>query len=229
MSLNEVQEQMYERYLREYDYERLWPIISSIKDCHSNEYGGCPLKEYPHCLYRGNIYARIALVGQCPGKTEVFPGREMPWAGPAGQELERAFNSIGINSEEDVFISNIVKGRPIAIEGSGKENEDPDQIAVGFCKKFVLKELESLPGLKVILTAGLIASRNLGVADKNESMAKICGRLRMINIGGKDIPAIPFYHLASLLHNKDPEFIRNTKWKIRKALEQAKEIANQNW
>ena len=110
-----MRENCYHRYARAPEYEHFLDIVRSIDECRM-----CTLCDSPHVLYRGNPSARIALVGQCPGKKEHEKG--IPWCGPAGYQMDRAFESVELDTNEDVFVTNIVKARPIAPQGSGREN-----------------------------------------------------------------------------------------------------------
>ena len=206
------------QYLRIPEYSNLWEIASDIDKCKK-----CYLRDSAHILYRGNPYARIALVGQCPGKMEVVQG--IPWCGPAGHELNKAFDSVGLITEEDVFITNIVKARPAAPEGSGRENYDPNVEATKICSRFIKRELSALYNLQVIILAGKIAAVGMDVADQQEPMYKIAGKVRSINVDGRDIPAIPIYHTAACLHSKDIDQVRKMKWSIHNSLKLVKKLA----
>jgi len=50
--------------------------------------------------------ARIAIVGEAPGKNEVAQGK--PFVGRAGRELNRLLSEVGIN-RSDIYITNVVK------------------------------------------------------------------------------------------------------------------------
>jgi DNA polymerase len=69
----------------------------------------------------GNPDADIMFIGEAPGKHEDIQGR--PFVGAAGKLLEELLASIGLK-REDVFIGNIVKGRP-----PGNRDPKPEEIA----------------------------------------------------------------------------------------------------
>lgn len=50
--------------------------------------------------------AKIAIVGEQPGKQEVFRGK--PFIGPAGQELSGCLHTVGI-SRQEVYLTNVIK------------------------------------------------------------------------------------------------------------------------
>ena len=68
----------------------------------------------------GNPNADIMFIGEAPGKNEDLQGR--PFVGAAGKLLDELLASIQLN-RDDVFIGNIVKGRP-----PGNRDPRPDEI-----------------------------------------------------------------------------------------------------
>ena len=206
------------KYLRVPEYSPMWEIAANIDKCDE-----CYLCDMPHVLWRGNPYARIAVVGQCPGKQEHHKG--IPWCGPAGHLLDKAFASVDMDTNEDAFITNIVKARPIAPAQTGKENLDPSAEAARICSRFVQRELEAINYLQVIILAGKVAAVGMNAADSNEPMYRIAGKVRSIPIGGRDIPAVTIYHTAALLHNRDPKRDKEMRWSIYNSLKTVKEIA----
>jgi DNA polymerase len=54
----------------------------------------------------GRRNARMMLVGEMPGDREDLEGH--PFVGPAGRELDRAFEKVGID-RRDVYLTNAVK------------------------------------------------------------------------------------------------------------------------
>ena len=215
--MDTLRQPMAHKYLKDADYAPMWSIAADIDKCQN-----CYLCDMPHVLWKGNPYARIALVGQCPGKQEHIKG--VPWCGPAGQLLDRAFESVDLPIKDSVFITNIVKARPIAPTDSGRENIDPNKESVRLCSTFVYRELAAMKGLEVVLVAGKIAAVGLGIASQHEPMYKLSGSVRSLNVDGKDIPTITIYHTAAILHNKDVEQDAKMRWSIYNALKLARKI-----
>lgn len=69
----------------------------------------------------GSASAELMFVGEAPGKREDLEGR--PFVGAAGKLLTELLASIGL-SREDVFITNVLKGRP-----PGNRDPRPDEVA----------------------------------------------------------------------------------------------------
>lgn len=63
---------------------------------------------------RGNPQAPILIIGEGPGQHEDETG--LPFVGRAGQLLDRILASVKLDSQQDVYICNIVKCRPPVIE-----------------------------------------------------------------------------------------------------------------
>lgn len=115
--------------------------------------------------HRGNPDAGIVLVGEGPGKVEDEQGTA--FVGPAGQFMDKMFDSVNISTDDDMFCSNVVLCRPTATKGSGKQNDKPNQKQIQACKKHILKIIE-LINPKIILAAGKTAAIGLfNVAEKS--------------------------------------------------------------
>ena len=69
---------------------------------------GCDLyeKATQTVFGEGRRNARMMLVGEMPGDYEDREGR--PFVGPAGRELDRALESLGIE-RRDLYVTNVVK------------------------------------------------------------------------------------------------------------------------
>ncbi|ELY55764.1 uracil-DNA glycosylase [Natronolimnohabitans innermongolicus] len=79
---------------------------------------GVPVDQYDPERFVGGVgplSADAMLVGEAPGKQEVTQGE--PFVGQAGQQLDRALESIG-HDRRDLYVTNLVKVRP-------PENRDP--------------------------------------------------------------------------------------------------------
>ena len=59
---------------------------------------------------RGNPKAKLFIIGEGPGQQEDEQG--VAFVGRAGKMLDSVFSSVGIDTNKDCYISNIVKCRP---------------------------------------------------------------------------------------------------------------------
>ena len=86
---------------------------------------GCGFEPCQTCTNQvpgeGNPQAEIMFIGEGPGKNEDLQGR--PFVGAAGKLLDELIESIGLK-RKDVFIGNVLKGRP-----PGNRDPKPEEIA----------------------------------------------------------------------------------------------------
>ena len=96
---------------------------------------------------RGNPKARILIIGEGPGQQEDEQG--LAFVGRAGKMLNKSFLSVGIDTNEDCYISNIVKCRP-------PNNRKPKSIEIENCMPWLDSQIELIKP-KVIVLAGSTA------------------------------------------------------------------------
>jgi uracil-DNA glycosylase family 4 len=150
----------------------------------------------------GNNRPDILFIGEGPGETEDQFGR--PFIGKAGQLLDKIIQKMGLG-REDVFIGNVVKCRP-------PNNREPLKDEVEACLPFLLRQIDILQP-KVIVCLGKVALNNL--LGTSHSM----GRIRGQQLSFHDIPLIPTYHPAFILHKKNKEEITQAKWEVWKDMQ----------
>jgi len=99
----------------------------------------------------GRRNARMMLVGEMPGDIEDREGR--PFVGPAGRELDRAFESAGIDRRE-VYVTNVVKHFKFEERGKRRIHQTPKKLEVDACFPWLREELKVVkPEVLVILGA----------------------------------------------------------------------------
>ena len=96
---------------------------------------------------RGNPNSKLFVIGEGPGQQEDEQG--VAFVGRAGKMLDSAFLSVGIDTNKDCYISNIVKCRP-------PENRKPHKNEVSECIPWLEKQI-GLIKPKVIVLAGSTA------------------------------------------------------------------------
>jgi uracil-DNA glycosylase len=97
-------------------------------------------------FWRGNLDARLAIVGEAPGETEDNEGK--PFAGVAGRTLDKQLDKLGIEPW-DIFICNVVGCRP-------PKNRPPTDVEIDACRARTVSMLYVVKP-QVILTLGLTA------------------------------------------------------------------------
>jgi DNA polymerase len=132
----------------------------------------------------GNFNAKVAFVGEAPGKNEDEKG--VPFVGSAGKVLDKALEEAGF-SREEVYITNVVKCRP-------PNNRVPNELEIDTCTSAYLKvELRTISP-QIICILGATALKSL------------LGLEHMTSYRGKTISRPPLryfvtYHPAATIYN----------------------------
>jgi DNA polymerase len=138
---------------------------------------------------RGNPKAKIFIIGEGPGQQEDEQG--LAFVGRAGKMLDKSFLSVGIDTNEDCYISNIVKCRP-------PSNRKPKSIEVDNCMPWLNSQIELIKP-KVIVLAGSTAVQSY--LNINQPISKIRGKW----ITRGNIKYMPIFHPSYLLRNSSNE------------------------
>lgn len=134
---------------------------------------------------RGNPSARWLLVGEAPGEQEDLQG--VPFVGRAGQLLNNMLQAAGLQPEQDVYITNVLKCRP-----PGNRNPASDEIVS--CQDYLQQQIRHVQPT-IIIALGRFAAQTLLNTDKSVS------RLRKQVHQYQGIPLIASFHPAYLLRN----------------------------
>ena len=138
--------------------------------------------------------ARVALVGEAPGKDETLQGR--PFVGKAGKNLDEFIEMTGL-TREALYITNVVKLRPVRVSAKGTTaNRPPNSEEIALFKPWLIEEL-TLLSPDFIVTLGNTPLRALGGA--KEVIGKAHGRVLGEALGAK---LFPLYHPASIIYNR---------------------------
>ena len=138
---------------------------------------------------RGNPKAKIFIIGEGPGQQEDEQG--LAFVGRAGKMLNKSFLSVGIDTNEDCYISNVVKCRP-------PNNRKPKSIEVDNCMPWLNSQIELIKP-KVIVLAGSTAVQSY--LNINQPISKIRGKW----ITKGNIKYMPIFHPSYLLRNSSNE------------------------
>jgi uracil-DNA glycosylase len=132
----------------------------------------------------GNEKAQVLFIGEGPGKAEDEQGR--PFVGRSGKFLREMIHLVGL-SEDDVFITNVVKCRP-------PENRDPKADEIMTCRPYLERQVEIIKP-KVIATLG---RHSMGRFLNNAVISKVHGRVFQREDG---VCIFPLYHPAVALYS----------------------------
>jgi DNA polymerase len=151
----------------------------------------------------GNPRARLAFVGEAPGRDEDLKGE--PFVGRAGQLLTEIITKGMKLAREDVYIANVIKCRP-----PDNRNPEPDEVAS--CEPFLLRQLE-LIGPEVIVALGKFAAQTL--LRSKTPITQLRGRWYDYH----GIKLMPTFHPAYLLRNPgDKRLVWEDIQKVMRAL-----------
>ncbi len=153
---------------------------------------------------RGNPHTEIVVIGEAPGENEDLQGKA--FVGRAGQLLDKIMAAIGLETNKDMLIINVVKCRP-------PENRAPVAIEAQTCRPYLQRQLE-LVKPKIILLLGATALKHMIPEKKKFSMEQEAGNF----FTDSHYPGIQFmvlYHPAYLLY--DPRK-KETMWQHVKKL-----------
>ncbi|MEO1206926.1 MAG: uracil-DNA glycosylase family protein [Pseudomonadota bacterium] len=151
-------------------------------------FDGCGLKRTAKnvCVFRGAETARIAVIGEAPGRDEDLAGK--PFVGAAGQLLDRMLAAIGLN-EDNTHITNVVYWRPPG-------NRAPTPQEVQTCQPFLERQLEMVDPDVLFLMGGSAAKQ---IFATTEGIMRTRGKWRTVNIGGRERRTLATLHPAYLL------------------------------
>jgi DNA polymerase len=125
------------------------------------------------------------VIGEGPGQQEDETG--LPFVGRAGQLLEKILAAVRLDTEQDVYICNIVKCRP-----PGNRVPTPDEAQA--CMPYLLEQIR-LVAPKIILLTGATAMQ--GLTGNKQGITKIRGQW----IEWQGYLCMPILHPAYLLRN----------------------------
>ena len=144
-------------------------------------------------IYRGNPRARLMIIGEAPGTEEDRQGK--PFVGRSGQLLDQILQSVELDPEQDVFITNAVFRLPPGDDGKPLRKPTPDEII--YYKPYLLEIIRLVDPLIMLLT-GNVATESLL---EKTGITKLRGQWFPWN--GRW--AMPIFHPAYLLRNQSRE------------------------
>ena len=130
------------------DFAEWRQSVDACRACHLRD--GCR----GVVIDRGNPRSHVMLVGEAPGESEDEQGR--PFVGRAGMLLDELLAGAGF-SEENVYITNVVKCRPPG-------NRTPVDDEVGACVPHLRKQFLFIRP-RIIVALGAVAARALIAPD----------------------------------------------------------------
>lgn len=182
-------------------------------------------KKFKPVVYRGNPNSKRMIVGEAPGLYEQEQGN--PFVGPAGQLLNRIFASVGWSTDTDWYLTNVVKCRPVAEPGSGKQNLTPTAAHRKACLPYIDLEVEQIqPNIMVLL--GKSATCSIFPACQNRPLGSLVGTMQYYKSNFGEVAFFIMYHPAYLLHaQKQPERYQAARQATWEHIQKLKELVDE--
>jgi len=135
----------------------------------------------------GNPNAELMIVGEAPGYHEDQGG--LPFAGQAGELLERLLAGIGLGRDE-VYLANVLKCRP-------PQNRDPLDAEIAACEPHLFRQIE-LVRPRVVATLGNFATKLL--SGRSFGITRVHGQEHEVTLSSTTVVLYPVYHPAAALY-----------------------------
>jgi len=126
---------------------------------------GCPLyaPATQTVFGEGLKRAEVMMVGEIPGDREDREGH--PFVGPAGRELDKALESVGIDRAE-VYITNVVKHFKFTERGKRRIHQKPGRGEIDACLPWLRAELDVVAPRVLVLLGATAGQALLGASFK---------------------------------------------------------------
>lgn len=165
------------------DFEKLKKVCLDCKQCNLS-------KTRTNVVFgRGNPNTKIFVIGEGPGHNEDIEG--LAFVGRAGKLLDAAFQSVGIDTNKDCYISNIVKCRP-------PNNRKPLNEEIQSCSSWLNQQINLINPRIIVLAGSTAVESYLHI---KEPISKIRGK--WIERDGRKF--MPIFHPSYLLRNPSKE------------------------
>lgn len=148
----------------------------------------------------GNPGADVLLVGEAPGAEETLAGR--PFVGKAGKQLDALLSRIGVDRDA-IYITNVVKYRPVVQSARSVRNRTPDKTEWVSGLPLLRAELLTICP-RLIVTLGntpLSAVRTLASAAP-ATIGAVHGASQQLQLDTHTFIHVPLYHPASGIYNR---------------------------
>ena len=89
----------------------------------------------------------LMMVGEAPGRREIQSDVRKPFAGPAGQYLDRMLDNIGLN-RDNIYITNVLACHPPG-------DRDPEPHEIKACKPFLDAQITAVKPKKILALGGV--------------------------------------------------------------------------
>ena len=140
-------------------------------------------------LGTGDRNGNWLFVGEGPGRQEDIQGE--PFVGPAGKLLDNMLKALGLQRQENTYIANVVKCRPVGADG---RDRPPTASEMQACLPFLQRQIELIQP-SVIVALGKTAAIGLLGLPEDTRVGSLRGRIHHY----QGLPVVVTYHPAYLL------------------------------
>jgi len=155
--------------------------------------------------------SRLMVIGEAPGPTEDSEG--VPFCGSSGEELNRIYLRQAGLRRDQVSVTNTVLCLPPL---SSRGDYTPSQELVKHCSGRYLEAALAAAAPDVVITAGAVAARRMGLSQPLEEIASLP---HWIRLDGRKVLLLPSYHPAAVMRSETRPAVIMTS--ILRAFEQA--------
>jgi len=162
------------------------PTLQELKERFDTD-DSLPLSQGNNPVFgEGPHNAKILAIGEAPGFHE--DQQKRPFIGRSGQLLRKLLVESGIDLQNDIYITNIVKHRP-------PENRDPTPEEIEAYREYLDLQLQLIKP-EIIITLGRFSMNKF---IPNAKISLIHGQAHWVTIDNKKTMLLPMYHPAAAL------------------------------
>lgn len=150
----------------------------------------CNLHKYRKNVVFGDGFfhkPEVLVIGEAPGENEDILG--LPFVGKSGQLLKAMLETIDLNKNNNLFISNLIKCRPPG-------NRNPNIEEINSCIGYITNQINIIKPKK-ILALGRFAAQN--ILNTSDSITKLRGKIHSYRLYDKAYPLVVTFHPSYLL------------------------------
>ncbi len=140
---------------------------------------------------RGNPFSKLMIIGEAPGAKEEELGK--PFVGRSGKLLDQLLKEIGINSQTDAYVCNVVKCRP-------PNNRRPSKSEILQSFPWLRQQIKLVDPSVMVLVGATAVESVLGIRI-SQGISKLRGTWQ--NWEGRSV--MPIFHPSYLLRNPSKE------------------------
>jgi uracil-DNA glycosylase len=156
--------------------------------------------------------ADMMLVGEMPGDREDLAGH--PFVGPAGRELDRALEAVGID-RGDTYVTNVVKHFKFEERGKRRIHQTPKRGEVDACMPWFDNEIKLVKPRAVVIMGATAAKAVLG---GGFTLTRHRGELLDVDLAPIVTATV---HPAAIVRNRDDEARHRERARFTQDLETA--------